>query len=214
MAGKVVRKNKTLLTQQTAAILEFLRENELEKAATKLQKQLEKDGFQFPQDKGEGRWKWIEEDFTSSSEEEESDSDDESESEEESSAEESEDESDVDEQKLNAKAESNNRKKDGKAAGNIESDADTERSIDQKPTGKSSETSEYPKKATIRRSVSFSDEVHERILTPHKDLKKKLFFSKSELRQFKMEAQEEKLREQMAQASAAFGITLPGIWSP
>ena len=86
MAGKVVRKNKTLLTQQTAAILEFLRENELEKAATKLQKQLEKDGFQFPQDKGEGRWKWIEEDFTSSSEEEESDSDDESESEDEAEA--------------------------------------------------------------------------------------------------------------------------------
>lgn len=211
MAGKVVRKNKELLTQQTAAILHFLRENALEKAATKLQKQLEKDGFRFPDEKGdvEGRWKWIDQDVASSSEEEESDS--ESESEEESSDEESTDESEEEDEELKSKTETRNREKDGKAAAKIKSDANTDSSIDQMANGKRTETQDETKKASVGRSVSFSDDVQERIVTPHKDLKKKLFFSKSELRQFKMEAQEEKLREQMAQASAAFGITLPGI---
>lgn len=207
-----MRKNKELLTHQTAAILDFLRENSLEKAATKLQKQLEKDGFRFPDEKGdvEGCWKWIEQDVASSSEDEESDS--ESESEEESSDEESKDESEEEEQELKSKTENRKEKKDGRAAAKVESDADTDSSIDQTPESKRSETLvEATKKATISRSVSFSDDVQERIVTPHKDLKKKLFFSKSELRQFKMEAQEEKLKEQMAQASAAFGITLPGI---
>ena len=202
MTGKG-EKSKELLTRKTAAILSFLRENELGKAASKLQKYLEKDGFKFPDESEaiEGRWKWIEVEEESSSEEEESESDDESETEEESSEEEdeSEEESEEDDDHVVKKKDSTSKK--------VRKDAERREVDEDMPNHEIAET----KKKSVGRSVSFSDEIQERILSPHRDLKKQLFFSKTELRQFKMEAQEERLREQMAQASAAFGITLPVI---
>jgi len=201
---------KALLTQQTAAILTFLKENEMTKAADKLRKQLEKDGFKYAKNAElDGHWKWVEEEEEeSSSEEEDSDSssDEESETEEESSEEEEESEEEESEEE-----ESVSKKSSGKNISRTKSD-DT-------PLKPPSDTAadEAPsvgaKKKGFGRSVSFSDEVQERILSPCKDkeLRKKLFFSKAELRQIKMEAQEEKLNEQMAAASAAFGITLPGL---
>jgi hypothetical protein len=60
------------------------------------------------------------------------------------------------------------------------------------------------------RSVSFSEDIEERILSPRKpNLKKKLYYDKNELRRFKMEHAEEKLKESMAQASATLGVNLP-----
>lgn len=185
MTSEITPKAKIVLTQQTAAIVIFLKLSKLEKAAGKLQKQLEKDGFDFSDadEKLEGRWKWINSNEDSDSSEDASES-----SEEESTSVEEEDSESSEEE---------------------EDDDDDEDEDDFKISFKACDESEIKKE--FSRNVSFSDKVCEHFLSPRKDLKAKLFYSKSELRQFKMEQQQERLEEQMAQASAAFGISLPSI---
>lgn len=178
---------KELLLHQSAAILAFLNEQGLEKAASKLQKQLVKEfGRSEMPEIPNGKWIWssnevdIEGDYESETEESESSSEEEeSSSEEEESSEEDDDDD-----------------------GDDEDDEESEE-VDEE---------EAFNGETQRKSVSFDENVQEQVLSPRKPYKKELYYDRTELQRFKIERNEEKLKEAMAEASATLGVALvPGF---
>jgi hypothetical protein len=231
-AAAIEKTKQALLIQQTAAILVFLNENDLGQAAEQLKIELcKKFGADFPkQEKLIGHWEWVidtdasndeqdesDEDSSSSSGEYETDSNDDK-SDEKTSSEYETDSEEESEEEIEKKAEPDiaiNKKVDV---------APVQLMQNKRGFGRSNSMDiDKPKEITpirpggrrgLGRSVSFDDNPpQETILAPvQREERKKLFYSKSQILQFKADKSQEEMEEKMKEAMGTMGLNCRGSY--